>query len=698
MGDRFPAEHAAATVRHLATTIGLRIPGQPGFELALDWLRHELESIPGWEVAVQEAAAARDWGKTLVGTCHVNLVARLPGTEKRAILVNAHLDSPPSSVGAADDGAAVAVMLEAARLLAAGPRPRYSLIFLFNGSEEYVLQGAASFVEQHPWAKDVAAFINLEAAGCSGPFTLFQASAQLPALLKSYQGVARPDGSALAQDIFDARIFKNDTDYRVFAEHGLHGLDLALTGDGYAYHTWRDQPERLPLAALAEMGATLMTLLHRLDREPDLTPTPKPAGRVFFDLLNRVFITYPKSLSPILWAATALLGIYAVWGLPWWTGLLRHLAATLAALLVPIGAAWAMGKLTRFENWWWAHPTPSGIAWVALALAAMAAVQAAVPLPAQAGMAGAELFWLLLGALAAWKRLGSAFIPAAWSISGAAGLLLWPVSPLASAIVAVGGGALATATAFTMPMRFMLAHLGRNPFPSHLVVAGLFGLLTLIGAAFLPLPAVAIWVSLAAAAAALIAAALLPGVTPERPEQLNVTDLTHGGEVHQLCFPFARQFSPAVRSQLGIPQKLDEPLWKGHLFAPKAAVACQVPKVAAVAPPALEVVSDEAGEQRRITVHCVSTGYAVLLSTDVAPLEVTIDAGRGRPLMHGKQCRVRFVNPPPEGILVTFTLPAGAPCRLIASSWYLTDTGSAPKFPAHTSVLYQRAAATELTI
>jgi hypothetical protein len=184
-----------------------------------------------------------------------------------------------------------------------------------------------------------------------------------------------------------------------------------------------------------------------------------------------------------------------------------------------------------------------------------------------------------------------------------------------------------------------------------------------------------------------------------RPEQLHVTDLTHGGGVRQLYFPFARQFSPAVRSQLGIPQKLDEPLWKGHLFAPKAAVAAPPPgPIAAVAPPALEVVSDEAGEQRRITIHCVSTGYAVLLSTDVKPLEVTIDAGRGRPLMHGRQSRVRFVNPPPEGILVTFTLPAGAPCRLIASSWYLTDTGSAPKFPAHTSVLYQRAAATELTI
>lgn len=696
MEERFPAERAARTVQHLAGTIGLRIPGQPGFQEALDWLRGELESIPGWEVDVQEAAAAREWRKTLTGTCHVNLVARLPGTEPGAILVNSHLDSPPSSVGAADDGAAVAVMLEAARLLSAGPRPRRSVVFLFNGSEEYGLQGALSFLEQHRWAKDVAAFINLEAAGCDGPFTLFQTSPKLPALLRAYRSVPRPSGSVVGQDLFEAKIFSNDTDYRVFTGHGLHGVDLALTGDGYAYHSWRDQPERVTRRALQEMGDTLMGLLGRLDREPDLRPREQPAASVYFDVAGRFFVSYPKRLAPALLAMAAVLGTFAVWGLPWWSGLLRHLGATLAALLLPAGAAWAMGKLTRTKLWWFAHPAPTGAAWVCLALAGMAGVQALFPLPTPVGMAGVVFFWLLLGGTAVWKGSGSAYLPMAWAVSGAAGLLLWPLSPVAAVAVAVGGGAVVAATAIAELIRFMLGHLGRNALPSHLIVAVLFGFTALAVGAFLPLPSIALW--LAPAAVALLAvAALLPPFTAERPEQFGVVDLWYDGGSRRVWTPYCGEFSPAIRRTLG--EKLlppGEPLWKGHLMMGKAAVATACPAAASgpVDPPVLEVLRDETGETRSLTVRCVSTGYAVVLSTDADLLEIAVDAGAGRPVLRGKQNRLRFVNPPPEGIVVTMTLPAGVACRLTASSWYLQETG--PDFPPGTSVLHQRAAVVDV--
>lgn len=217
--------------------------------------------------------------------------------------------------------------------------------------------------------------------------------------------------------------------------------------------------------------------------------------------------------------------------------------------------------------------------------------------------------------------------------------------------------------------------------------------------ASVPLPPMAVWTALAVTIGALVVATLLPAFTPARPEMLNVTDLRQAGGAHRLYFPKSRQFSPAVRRQLtGTLQTLEAPLWKRHLRAPKAGVA--VPLAAGLSPdvaaPAVTIVHDEPGEQRRITVRCVSAGYALVLSTDVQPLQVTIDTGNGRPLMHGTQDRVRFVSPPPEGILVTFSLPAGTACRLIASSWYLSD--AAPEFPHSTSVLYQKAAAIELAL
>jgi hypothetical protein len=77
-----------------------------------------------------------------------NLVARLPGRSHDAVLVNAHYDSPPESVGASDDASAVAVVMELARALAAAPRPANTVILNLNGAEEQGLLGAAHWADE----------------------------------------------------------------------------------------------------------------------------------------------------------------------------------------------------------------------------------------------------------------------------------------------------------------------------------------------------------------------------------------------------------------------------------------------------------------------------------------------------------------------------------------------------------------------
>jgi len=87
---------------------------------------------------------------------------RMPAT-----LLSAHFDAAIGSLGASDDMAAVAVLLESLRALVQSrdhDPPRNALVLLLNGAEENVLQAAHGFVS-HGWMDNVHVFLNIEAAG-----------------------------------------------------------------------------------------------------------------------------------------------------------------------------------------------------------------------------------------------------------------------------------------------------------------------------------------------------------------------------------------------------------------------------------------------------------------------------------------------------------------------------------------------------
>ena len=81
-----------------------------------------------------------------------NTVAEIPGTDKKdeLVMVGAHIDSWHAGTGATDDGAGVAVTMEAMRILQSlGVKPRRTIRIGLWGGEEQGLLGSRAYVGEH---------------------------------------------------------------------------------------------------------------------------------------------------------------------------------------------------------------------------------------------------------------------------------------------------------------------------------------------------------------------------------------------------------------------------------------------------------------------------------------------------------------------------------------------------------------------
>lgn len=80
-----------------------------------------------------------------------NVVAEIRGTEKpeEIVLLGAHLDAWDLGTGALDNGVNCALVVDVARAIAAGPRPKRTIRFVLFTSEETGLLGSLGYVRAH---------------------------------------------------------------------------------------------------------------------------------------------------------------------------------------------------------------------------------------------------------------------------------------------------------------------------------------------------------------------------------------------------------------------------------------------------------------------------------------------------------------------------------------------------------------------
>ncbi|XP_018415801.1 PREDICTED: endoplasmic reticulum metallopeptidase 1 isoform X2 [Nanorana parkeri] len=223
---------------------------------------------------------------------------------QHAVLANCHFDSVANTPGASDDAVSCAVLLEIlGSLSTTSASLKHAIIFLFNGAEENILQGSHGFITQHPWAKLVRAFINLEAAGVGGKELVFQTGPENPWLVQAYAIAAvHPFASVVAQEIFQSGVIPSDTDFRIYRDFGnIPGIDLAFIENGYIYHTKYDTADRIHTDSIQRAGDNIMGVLKYLASSHLLADSSdyRHGNLIFFDVSGFFVVSYPARIGTI---------------------------------------------------------------------------------------------------------------------------------------------------------------------------------------------------------------------------------------------------------------------------------------------------------------------------------------------------------------------------------------------------------------
>ena len=228
-----------------------------------------------------------------------NVIGILPGSDprlkKQVVLLSAHLDhlgrAPEEAVagddifnGADDDASGVTAVLELARALASGRRPRRTVIFAFFGSEELGGFGNRHFL-QHPPVPLASIVANLEFEMIGRP------DAAVPPHTLWLTGWERSNlgpwlarhGARLVEDPHPKENFFRRSDNYALARQGIVAQTVSSFGLHTDYHQPSDDLAHLDLAHMAEAIGSMIRPVRWLANTPfkpqwTLGGRPEPAG------------------------------------------------------------------------------------------------------------------------------------------------------------------------------------------------------------------------------------------------------------------------------------------------------------------------------------------------------------------------------------------------------------------------------------
>ena len=286
----------AASVRmHMLTLAGDAMRGRgsatPDEARAADYIAGELKRYG--------IAPAGDRGgyiqlAQLPGGVHttVNVVGMIKGSDPRhadeVVLLTAHLDhlgvgAPVNGDaiynGADDDASGVCAVLELARVLGAGPRPKRTVLFVLFGSEELGSLGARWFRQHPPLPMDeIVVNLEFEMIGRNDPavsphtlwLTGYERSNLGPTLAQH--------GARLVADPHPEQQFFMRSDNYGLAKQGIVAHTVSSFGLHDDYHRPSDEISRIDFAHMDEAIGSMIAPVEWLV-DSDFKPAWNPGGK-----------------------------------------------------------------------------------------------------------------------------------------------------------------------------------------------------------------------------------------------------------------------------------------------------------------------------------------------------------------------------------------------------------------------------------
>jgi len=204
-----------------------------------------------------------------------NVLARVPGGGGPVVLLGAHLDhlgyGGPGSLavgvreihnGADDNASGCAVLLEAARLIAADPPPFGDVLFAFWSGEELGLLGSRHFTQNPTLDLElVACNLNLDMVGRAGDGRLSVLGAGSSPAFAAWLAEAGP-AAGLELSVSLSAQGLGGSDHQVFLEREIPVLHLfsGLHGD---YHRPTDDAEGFEAEGAAKITSLVLDLVAR---------------------------------------------------------------------------------------------------------------------------------------------------------------------------------------------------------------------------------------------------------------------------------------------------------------------------------------------------------------------------------------------------------------------------------------------------